>query len=122
MLIALLAGPVLASEPDAGAAPASRRRTLADVKYLYFQSAGCGACKRLEASGVIDKLKATGVKVEPVDVGTSYSMLEKYGVTHTPTLVLVDATGFPLGRPELKLDAPDETLAKLNKLVAKMTK
>lgn len=119
----LLSSPVLSAGAGAPAAPVVKKgRTLADVRYLYFHATWCGSCKKLDASGVVDKLKGTGVKVELVDVDTNEALLEKYGVTHTPTLVLVDASGFPLGKPALELDKPDETFQRLDQLLKKMTK
>ena len=61
-------------------------------------------------------------KVEQVDVDTQQSLLEHYGVTVTPTLVLVDGDGFPLGTPVIDLDHPDVTLDRLQRLVKKMVK
>lgn len=91
-----------------------------DVKLLYFHAAWCRSCARLDAS---DVLKDLPVKVEPVDVDANEALVEKYGVQHTPDLVLVTvAEGFPLGRPTITLDDPATTRARLDKLIKKMTK
>jgi thiol-disulfide isomerase/thioredoxin len=124
LLLSLLivSSPALAAGPEAAAPVAKKGRALSDVKYLYFHATWCGSCKKLDASGVVEKLKGTGVKVELVDVDTNEALLEKYGVTHTPTLVLVDSSGFPLGKPALELDKPEDTLQRLDRLLKKMTK
>lgn len=125
-LVLWLSSAVFAADAglDGGAPAARRGRTLAEVKLLYFHADWCQSCKRLEAGRVLERLKARepALKVEIVDVDTQEAMLDRYGVTQTPTLVLVDADGFPLGRPAIDLDQPDVTLDRLEKLVKKMVK
>lgn len=100
------------------------KRTIADVKLLYFHASWCQSCKRLEAGKVLERLKELepALVVERVDVDTQVPLLDRYGVTVTPTLVLVDKDGFPLGRPAIDLDRPDVTLERIQKLVKKMVK
>jgi thiol-disulfide isomerase/thioredoxin len=120
--LVLLGSPVLAEEPDGGAASRRPVRTLREVKLLYFWASWCASCRAFETSDVLGQLKSRlpGLVVEKVDVDAKPDQVEHYGVTHTPTLVLVDAAGFPLGKPELKLADPEGTLARLEKLVRKM--
>lgn len=115
LLLGLLSSVVFSAPP---------RRTLADVKLLYFHASWCQSCKRLEAGRVLERLHELepALVVERVDVDTQVPVLERYGVTVTPTLVLVDADGFPLGRPVIDLDHPDVTLERIQKLVKKMVK
>jgi thiol-disulfide isomerase/thioredoxin len=110
---------VLAAAPDAGV-PTRPSRTVRDVKLLYFHASWCSSCKVFEAAKVLDRLDPA-LTVEGVDVDTNGSLLTTYGVTHTPTLVLVDREGFPLGRPVIDLEDGDATLARVQKLVRKMT-
>ncbi len=100
------------------------KRTLADVKLLYFHASWCQSCKRLEAGKVLERLHELqpALVVERVDVDTQVPLLDRYGVTVTPSFVLVDAAGFPLGRPVIDLDRPDVTLERIQKLVKKMVK
>lgn len=121
LLVVLVAGPTFAGDPDAGA---WKGRTLEQVKLLYFHATWCSSCKRLDEARVVERLveRLPGLKVQKVDVDTQVPMLERYGVTVTPTLVLVDASGFPLGRPAIDLDRPDETLQRAQKLIKKMTR
>lgn len=104
--------------------PAPRHRTITDVKLLYFHASWCQSCKRLEAGHVLERLQEStpGLKVEQVDVDTQQSLLERYGVTVTPTLILLDREGFPLGIAVIDLDHPDVTLDRLQRLVKKMVK
>ncbi len=118
----LMMGPAVASTPDAGVPRTGR--TVANVRLLYFHSAACASCRRLEEAGVPAAITARlpGLRLEKVDVFADEALVTKYGVEVTPTLVLVDADGFPLGKPRIELDAPDATVARVAKLVAKMTK
>ncbi len=118
-LVLLLVTSSRADVPDAGVArrPA---RTLSDVKLLYFHATWCSSCKSFEAAKVLERLDPALV-VEPVDVDVNEALLTRYGVTHTPTLVLVDREGFPLGKPTIDLKDGDATLARVQKLVRKMT-
>lgn len=122
----LLAAPALAADPGSGATPGGARkpvRTIEQVKLLYFHAGWCQSCKRLDESGVLRQLveREPGLVIEKVDVDTNEKRLDRYGVEVTPTLILVDADGFPLGRPSITLDAPEKTLAAAVKLVRKMT-
>ena len=126
VFLVLLSFATFAADPvtDGGAASKRPGRTIDQVKLLYFHASWCQSCKRLEAGHVLERLKesAPGLKVEQVDVDTQQSLLEHYGVTVTPTLVLVDGDGFPLGTPVIDLDHPDVTLDRLQRLVKKMVK
>lgn len=126
LVLLVLSATTFAAEPgvDGGVVTKWRGRTIASVKLLYFHADWCQSCKRLEAGKVLDRLqeRAPGLVVEIVDVDTQQPLLERYGVTQTPTLVLVDADGFPLGRPAIDLDHPDVTLERVEKLVKKMVK
>lgn len=123
-LLLLTAPAVLAA--DAGPAPRQEKkpvRTIEQVKLLYFHAGWCQSCKRLDESGVLRQLveQEPGLVIEKVDVDASEKLLDRYGVEVTPTLILVDADGFPLGRPSITLDAPEKTLTAAVKLVRKMT-
>ncbi|MFZ5440121.1 MAG: thioredoxin family protein [Myxococcota bacterium] len=118
----VLSSPVFAGEvPDAGVAQPRFRRTIEQVRLLYFTASWCGGCKRLEASGALTRLPK-GLALEKVDIDAHPEALDKYGVTVTPTLILVDADGFPLGKVRISLDDADATVERLEKLVAKMTR
>lgn len=112
---------VLVAAPDGGV---RRGRTIDEVKLLYFHASWCQSCKRLDAGRVIERLqeREPRLAVEKVDVDTQETLLDRYGVSVTPTLILVDATGFPLGRPVIDLDQPDATLERVHTLVKKMVK
>jgi thiol-disulfide isomerase/thioredoxin len=116
----LLALPALAAPPSAGSRPA---RTIEQVKLLYFHAGWCDSCRKLDGSGVIERLRAEEPRltIDKVNVDTSEALLDKYGVEVTPTFVLVDADGFPLGRPAITLEAPEKTLENTLKLVRRMT-
>ena len=58
--------------------------------------------------------------ITPVDIDVERGPIDRYGVTHTPSLVLVDAGGFPLGMPTIELDDPNATSERIAKLVMKM--
>ena len=122
LLAVLAASPSVPGVPDAGTSIRKPVRTLAQVKLLYFHASWCTSCSRFDASEVLSRLKAglPGLTIEQVDVDTHEPLLTRYGVTVTPTLVLVDADGFPLGKPSIALDDPDGTLARLEKHVRKM--
>ncbi|MDP1921072.1 MAG: thioredoxin family protein [Myxococcales bacterium] len=120
--VLLMMGPAVASTPDAGVTQTGR--TVANVRLLYFHSAACASCRRFEVAGVPAAITARlpGLRVEKVDVFADEALVTRYGVEVTPTLVLVDADGFPLGKPRIELDAADATVARVAKLVEKMTK
>lgn len=121
LVIALLVSPAFAQEaaPDAGAP--RFHRTIEQVRLLYFTASWCGGCKRLEAGGALERLPK-GLALEKIDVDAHPELLERYGVTVTPTLILVDADRFPLGKVRIDLNDADATVERLGKLVAKMTK
>lgn len=124
LALLLLALPALAEPPAAAPAPLKKPvRSIEQVKLLYFHAGWCQSCKRLDESGVLKRLleQEPGLVIEKVDVDTNEKLLDRYGVEVTPTLVLVDASGFPLGRPTITLDEPEKTLAAAVKLVRKMT-
>jgi thiol-disulfide isomerase/thioredoxin len=124
-LLLLVVVPASRAEvPDGGVAKRPIR-TLSDVKLLYFHASWCSSCKAFEATKVLERLDPALV-VEPVDVDVSEAQVTRYGVTHTPTLVLVDREGFPLGKPSIdlkdgELKDGEATLARVQKLVKKMT-
>jgi hypothetical protein len=97
-------------------------RPIESLRLLLFTSKTCGSCRRFEASGVPDKVAVALPKLtlERVDIAAQESLVTKYGVEVTPTLVLVDADGFPLARPRITLDDPDGTTARVVALVKKM--
>jgi thiol-disulfide isomerase/thioredoxin len=119
-VLTLLAASAVAAASDGGIEARRAARTLSQVKLLYFHASWCQSCKKFEAGRVLERLDP-GLRVEPVDVDVSEALLTRYGVTQTSTLVLVDADGFPLGKPTIELDDADATLARLEKLVRKMT-
>jgi hypothetical protein len=117
LLLTLLAGP---PTPDGGL-PA---RTLSDVRLLYFRASWCGSCAKFDAGGALEAVRRElpELVVEPVDADANASRMEQYGVTAIPALVLVDASGFPLARPRIELDAPAATSDRVVAVVRKMTK
>lgn len=124
LALLLLAVPALAELPAEGPARIKKPvRTIEQVKFLYFHAGWCHSCKRLDESGVLKTVVAQepGLVIEKVDVDANEKLLDQYGVEVTPTLVLVDANGFPLGRPTITLDAPEKTVTAAVKLVRKMT-
>lgn len=124
LTVLLLALPALADPPAQAPARIKKpARTIEQVKLLYFHAPWCQSCKRLDESGVLARLveQEPGLIIEKVDVDANEKLLDQYGVEVTPTLLLVDASGFPLGRPSITLDAPDKTLATAVRLVRKMT-
>lgn len=120
MLALFLAAALFNAAPDGGRAP----RTVSDVRLLYFHASWCSSCKRFDQGGALDVVKRAvpGLTVESVDSDADVARLERYGVATIPTLVLVDAEGFPLGRPLIELDEPARTAERVVRLVAKMTK
>lgn len=100
------------------------RRTLRDVKLLVFTATWCDSCRRFEAGGALTQVaeKLPGLELEPVDVDAHRDVVERYGVEVTPTLVLVDRSGFPLARPGIDLTEPSATAERVVKLVRKLTR
>lgn len=98
------------------------RRTLGDVKLLVFTATWCDSCRRFEAGGVLTEVtrQLPGLELETLDVDARRDVVERYGVEVTPTLVLVDRSGFPLARPRIDLAEP--TAERVVKLVRKMTR
>lgn len=124
LTLALAPGALAGPPPDGGGARVKQPvRTVAQVKLLYFRASWCASCRKLDEARVVDRLveREPGLAVERVDVDANEALLDKYGVEFTPTLVLVDASGFPLGKPKLEVDAPDATLERVHALVRKMT-
>lgn len=120
MVALFLAAALFNAAPDGGRAP----RTVSDVRLLYFHASWCPSCKRFDAGGALQQVQRAvpGLTVESVDSDADVARLERYGVATIPTLVLVDADGFPLGRPLIELDEPGRTADRVVRLVAKMTK
>ena len=121
---AALAALLLSAVGFAADGGARAPRTLADVRLLVVRAAWCPSCKRLEASGVLPRVAARfpGLAVVEVDVDRDVSALERYGVEAIPALVLVDATGFPLGRPKVDLEDADEGFRAIERAVTRLTK
>lgn len=127
LLLALLLSPVAFSaspQVDGGIVRGRRARTIADVKLLYFHASWCASCARLESGGVLERIgaHAPALAIVRIDVDAQASLLDRYGVTQTPTLLLVDAEGFPLGKVAIDLAEPDVTLERVQKLLKKMVK
>ncbi|GMU59874.1 MAG: hypothetical protein AMXMBFR34_16370 [Myxococcaceae bacterium] len=124
VVVLLGAGPGHAQ--DAGVATAPAKKPLREVKsltLLYFQAAWCPSCKRLDAGGALEAVKQAEphLTVQVVDVDTEVPVLERYGVEVTPTLILVDADGFPLARPKVDLDDGKATAERILQAVRKST-
>ncbi|MER2561013.1 MAG: thioredoxin family protein [Myxococcaceae bacterium] len=100
------------------------RRTLGDVKLLVFTATWCDSCRRFEAGGALGEVRRQlpGLELESVDVDARRDVVERYGVEVTPTLVLVDRSGFPLAKPRIDLAEPAATAERVVKLVRKMTR
>lgn len=122
LFLLLLSFPLVAGADDGGVPRPGR--TVESLRLLYFHAPGCGSCRRFEAANgprrIVERLPA--LKLVRVEVTDDEALVTKLGVEVTPTLVLVDAEGFPLGRPRIDLDDPDATAARVVKLVEKMTK
>jgi hypothetical protein len=115
-----------AGPPERIYATSQIRRMPRDVKslrLLYFHASWCRSCKRFDAGGAMDTVTKAepDLTVQHVDVDTEVPVLERYGVEVTPTLVLVDADGFPLARPRIDLDDPSGTAERILKAVRKST-
>ncbi|MBL8919583.1 MAG: thioredoxin family protein [Myxococcaceae bacterium] len=120
LITSLLALPSAATD---GGVPRAAR-TVETVRLLYFSASWCASCRRLDEAKVPASITARlpALRLERVDVDANEALREKYGVEVTPTLVLVDADGFPLGRPRIDLDDPAGTVDRAVKLVEKMTR
>lgn len=114
VLLALLSG------PDGGRPV----RTVGELRLLYFHASWCESCAKFDAGGALEVVRreVPELKVEAVDADTETARLERYGVAAIPALVLVDASGFPLGRPRIELEAPTATADRVVALVRKMAK
>ncbi|MBL8936280.1 MAG: thioredoxin family protein [Archangium sp.] len=120
---ALLLSFMLVTTAQAGDAGVPRR-TLREVKLLVFTATWCGSCRRFEAGGALNQVTAQlpELTLETVDVDARRDVVERYGVEVTPTVVLVDASGFPLARPRIDLAEPTATAERVVKLVKKLTR
>jgi len=114
------AGVVPPKPPPAAKKPA---REVKSLRLLYFHATWCPSCRRLDASGALDAVKQAEpeLTVQVVDVDSEVPTLERYGVEVTPTLVLVDAEGFPLARPRIDLDDGKGTADRVLAAVKKST-
>lgn len=121
LFVLALFAPLLGLAQDGGV---RRGRTVEEVKLLYFHAAWCQSCKRFDASGALAKAKerVPQLVVQDVDADREVAALEKYGIVTIPALVLVDASGFPLGRPRIELEDGTSTAERVVKLVEKMTR
>ncbi len=99
------------------------RRTISDVSLLLFTSPDCGSCKRFESQKVLEtvRTRVPRLRVETLEIEFRPDAVARYGVEVTPTLILIDQAGFPLGRPRISLDDPAGTTDRIEKLVRKMT-
>ncbi len=106
--------------PAPSAAP---QRDVTTLTLLYFHASWCGSCARLDKAGVVASIQQAhpALRVEKVDVDVDAARLDRYGVTVTPTLVLVDQDGFQIGRPRIDLDDPTATVARVVRLVDRAT-
>ncbi len=123
-LVLFASVPAWAAEPlPKPEAEKPKPRDVSEVKLLYFHATWCQGCKRLDAGRVVERLQEREPKlaVEKVDVDAHKELLDQYGVEYTPTLLLVDATGFKLGKVKIDLADPDATLERAHKLVKKAT-
>ncbi|MCC6338140.1 MAG: thioredoxin family protein [Myxococcales bacterium] len=124
--LVLVVSPAVLAQ-DAGVPPkAAAKKPLREVKslrLLYFHASWCPSCRRLEASGALDAVKQAEpeLRLQVVDVDTEVPTLDRYGVEVTPTLVLVDADGFPLARPRIELDDGPGTAERILAAVRKST-
>lgn len=124
-LVLLVSTAVFAQDGGVPAKPVAKKplREVSSLRLLYFHASWCPSCKRLEASGALDAVKKAEpeLTVQVVDVDTEVPTLDKYGVEVTPTLVLVDADGFPLARPRIDLDDGPGTAQRILAAVRKST-
>ena len=120
--VLLLAALARADAPDGGA-PKKPLRELGELTLLYFRADWCASCKRFDASGAMATVqqRLPRLAVQKVNVDTEKARVERYGVEYTPTLVLVDADGFPLARPKVDLDDGPATAERVLKAVKKST-
>lgn len=123
LVLASAPTPAHAAEPVDTPAEKPKARSLAEVKLLYFHASWCKGCKRFDEGRVIERLQEREPKlaIEKVDVDAQKDLLDKYGVEFTPTLLLVDADGFKLGKVKIDLDDANATLERAHKLVKKAT-
>ncbi len=100
-------------------AQAPTRRDVSDqrTRLFFFTNHGCAPCKQVEPS--IEALKGEGYPVETVylgnDPGAAQKYLNEYGVTHTPTVVLI--SGGKLQGRHKGIDIDAVTLKKWFELV-----
>ena len=124
LLLALFALAALAraESPDASV-PKKPLREVTELKLLYFRADWCQSCKRFDAAGVVATVqqREPALAVQKVNVDTETALVERYGVEVTPTLVLVDADGYPLARPKITLDDGPATVERVLKAVKKST-
>lgn len=122
--LALLALAALAhaEAPDASV-PKKPLRELAELKLLYFRADWCQSCKRFDAAGVLAEVqkREPALAVQKVNVDTEQALMDRYGIEVTPSLVLVDADGYPLARPKIALDDGPATVERILKSVRRST-
>ena len=100
-------------------AQAPTRRDVSDqrTRLFFFTNHGCAPCKQVEPS--IEALKGEGYPVETVylgsDPGAAQKYMNEYGVTHTPTVVLI--SGGKLQGRHKGIDIDAVTLKKWFELV-----
>ena len=93
---------IVQSTPQERSKPrSSGSRREGSVRLLLFSAGWCPACRRLEASGVLERFasKHPDVPVERVDVDSQGQRAAQYGIRAIPTVVLVDSAGTELARP-----------------------
>jgi thioredoxin-related protein len=114
--------PGLSADRDAGVPRAARR--MSELTLLVFTSSTCSSCRRLHAGGALVEVatQLPRLRQQVVDVPTEAELVSRYGVEVTPTMVLIDADGFPLARPTIDLDDPATTAERILKLARKMAK
>lgn len=124
MRLAALLGILVIAPSWAGDGGVRPGRTIADVELLYVHATWCPSCKRFDASKALEQGAALhpGLKIVDVDADRDAATLARYGVESIPALILVDASGFPLGRPRIELDDARASVAAISRLVLKMTK
>lgn len=70
----------------------------ASATFVQLSSAFCAPCRTTRR--VLERVVATadGVAHVEVDVADRPDLAERFGVTETPTVVVLDASGVPVGR------------------------
>jgi len=65
-------------------------------KFIYFSAPWCGPCRMF--GPVMDRINASGIPVEKINVDSAPATAAAYNVRSVPTTILVDSQGEELSR------------------------